>query len=252
MMDTAFVLKKVAGELLNPLSIGLFIALCGLTALQLERLRAAKGLLALAFLWIAAVSYGPFGDAIAKPLERQFPALIETPVGIDYILVLGSGHATDAAVPITAQLGSTALARLSEGIRHYNRLGDAKLVVSGYSGPHDPNSHAAMERKAAIALGIAAEDIVMLEEARDTAEEALAMKQIAGTKPFILVTSATHMPRAYAIFRANGLNPVAAPTDYYAVGGSEWLQMPDSDGLKESERAFHEYLGQLWERIKRW
>ncbi|MDA3945139.1 MAG: YdcF family protein [Helicobacteraceae bacterium] len=237
---------------MSPLSIGLLIALNGLTALYLERLRAAKQLLSLAFVWIALFSYGPISDMLVKPLEQTYPALIDTPVGIDYILVLGNGHKSDASLPISSQVNATALKRLSEGIRHYYRLPGSKLIVSGYNGLYDPNTHAAMQKKMARSLGVDTDDIVMFETAKDTVEEAMMMKKIVGDKPFILVSSATHMPRAYKIFSSYGLNPIAAPTDYYAVGESEWVHMPNGNALEGSEKAFHEYYGLIWEWIKQW
>ncbi len=250
MSDTLFLLKKVVGELINPLSIGLFIALAGLVSLYFGRFRAAKPLFTLAFVWIVLVSYAPVSDMLVKPLEQSYSALIDTPVGIDYILVLGSGHKSDASLPISSQMSATALKRLNEGIRHYYRLPGSKLIVSGYNGVHDANTHAAMQKKTALTLGVDADDIVMLEAAKDTVEEAMMMKKVVGDQPFILVSSATHMPRAYKIFTSLGLNPIAAPTDYYAVGESEWIQMPDGYALQGSEKAFHEYYGLVWEWVK--
>ena len=250
MLDAVFIVKKIVGEVMGPLSIGLFIAFIGLVALYIERLRIAKQLLTLAFVWIALVSYGPVSDMLVKPLEQKFPALIETPVNVNYILVLGNGHHSDESLPITTQVSSTALIRLNEGIRHYYRLADAKLIVSGYSGLHDINSHASMQKKVALSLGLDADDILMFDEAQDTLQEAEAMKKLVGKQPFILVTTATHMPRAHKIFTTLGLNPIAAPTDYHAVGKSEWLHTPNGGSLKGSDKAFHEYYGLTWEWIK--
>jgi uncharacterized SAM-binding protein YcdF (DUF218 family) len=176
--------------------------------------------------------------------------LIETPVNVDYILVLGSGHISDKTLPITSQISTTALTRLSEGIRHYNRLADVKLVVSGYGGRRDTNSHASMEKRAARALGVESDDIIMFETPKDTYEEAVAMKKVAANKPFILVTSASHMPRAIKIFKEQGLNPIAAPTDYQVRSERGWLLMPSGEGLCNSDLAFHEYLGLAWEWVK--
>jgi len=250
MADTLFILKKIVGELSGPLSIGLFIAFAGLAALHIGRLKAAKLLLSSAFVWIILVSYEPVGDLLLRPLEQTYPALIKTPSDVGYVLVLGSGHKSDVKLPINAQLKTAALARLSEGMRHYNNLPGAKLVVSGYSGPHDKHTHAEMLKSAADALGIDAGEIIMLERPKDTVEEAAAMKEVVGTKPFILVTSASHMPRAFAIFTAQGLQPIAAPTDYHVRGESEWLHMPRGESLCSSDIAFHEYLGLAWEWIK--
>ena len=235
---------------MNPLSIGLIFATFGLISLFLSRYRVAKIILPLSVIWIALFSYGPISDMLLKPLENRHSALLKTPVGVDYVLVLGNGHKTDVCLPITTELDPTAVIRLSEGIRHYNNLGDAKLVVSGYAGLYDKNCHAQMQKRLAIALGIPAEDIITFDTPKDTQEEALAMKKLAGVKPFILVTTASHMPRAYKIFTKLGLKPIAAPTDYHARGTSEWLHMPRGDALRGSDIAFHEYYGLIWEWIK--
>jgi len=250
-MDALFLLKKIVGELMNPLSIGLMIAFLGLLALFFNRYRLAKFLLPFSLIWIATFSYGPVSDALLKPLENHHTALLETPVNVDYILVLGNGHKTDVCLPITTELDPTAVIRLSEGIRHYNKLGDAKLVVSGYAGLYDENCHAQMQKRLAIALGVPAGDIVTFDSPKDTYEEAEAMKKLTGTKPFILVTTASHMPRAFSIFTKLGLTPIAAPTDYHARGASEWLHMPRGDALRGSDIAFHEYYGLIWEWIKK-
>ena len=249
MADSLFILKKVVGELSGPLSVGLFIAFIGLAALFAGRLKTAKLFLPFAFVWIALFSYGPVSDLLLKPLEQSFPALIETPEAA-YILVLGNGHSSDEKLPITSQISATALARLSEGVRHYNRLEGARVVVSGYRGVHDPNTHASIQKKAAMALGVDAGDIIMFEEPRDTQEEAMAMKKLVGSAPFILVTSASHMARAMAIFRSQGLSPIAAPADYHLQGESAWLHMPRGESLRSSDLAFHEYLGLARERIR--
>jgi len=249
-MDTLFILKKVVGELMNPLSIGLILSSFGLIALYLQRNTMAKFLLTFSIVWIATFSYGPVSDALLKPLENKYLGLLNTPVNIDYILVLGNGHKTDECLPITAELDPTAVIRLSEGIRHYNRLGDAKLVVSGYAGLYDENCHAQMQKRLAIALGVDRGDIVTFDDPQDTQQEAEAMKKLVGSRKFILVTTASHMPRAIGIFKKLGLNPIAAPTDYHARGTSEWLHMPRGDALRGSDIAFHEYYGLIWEWIK--
>ena len=250
-MDAIFLLKKVVGELMNPLSIGLIIAVIGLLSLYKERYKRSKLLLTCSLVWIALFSYGPVSDLLLRPLENRHPALLNTPVNVEYVMVLGNGHNSDKCLPITAELEPTAVIRLNEGIRHYNHLGDAKLVVSGYAGLYDVNCHAQMQKRLAMALGVERDDIITFDTPKDTQEEAVAMKRVVGSKPFILVTTASHMPRAYAIFKKEGLNPIAAPTDYHVRGDSEWLHMPRGDALRRSDIAFHEYYGLIWEWIKK-
>ena len=50
------------------------------------------------------------------------------------------------------------------------------------------------------------------------------------------------------MFKKMGTRPIAAPADFQVVWGP--LRgidfFPKADALKDTERAFHEYLGLLW------
>ena len=76
------------------------------------------------------------------------------------------------------------------------------------------------------------------------------MREAVGEAPFLLVTSASHMPRAMMLNRKAGLNPIPAPTARRAAGTTLksdpafWL--PSAGALEMSERAIHEYLGIAW------
>ena len=99
-------------------------------------------------------------------------------------------------------------------------------------------------------LGVPAQDIVLDRKSKNTEEEAVFIFPTVGKAPFVLVTSASHMPRAMGLFRKLGMNPIAAPTDYLAKGHRSWepdTVFPGYYGLYESERAVYEYLGITWE-----
>ena len=85
---------------------------------------------------------------------------------------------------------------------------------------------------------------------KDTKEEALFTKGLVRKKPFILVTSATHMPRAMKIFKNLGLNPIPAPTDFHKGEFKGYLRKPSAYHFNLSEIAMHEYIGILWEKLK--
>jgi len=89
----------------------------------------------------------------------------------------------------------------------------------------------------------------------DTGQEAHAVREALGEgTSLLLVTSASHMPRAMAHFQAVGLAPIAAPTHYLAYREDPdtlgyWV--PSSQNLYKIERALHETLGMIatrWER----
>ena len=101
-------------------------------------------------------------------------------------------------------------------------------------------------------LGVGKAELVPLGEPRDTEEESRQIGQIVGPQQFILVTSASHMPRAMGLFQKRGLHPIPAPTDYLAPrhGWESDDFVPDGYKLFEVQSAFYEYLGLAWERLR--
>jgi len=235
-----------------PLPFGMILLLLGVWKLYQNRITAARRFLVGGVTWISLFSYGPFANLLLHPLESRYSALIEVPDEIAYIYILGYGHHTNTSLSITSQVDKEAIVRLAEGIRLYHALhGKAKLILSGYSGLHDPTPHAIMQQKLAISLGIPKKDIILVPKASDTEEEAEAAKEITRFKPMILVTSAYHMPRAIKWFHHLGLSPYPAPTYHLAsVVHPNYLSLFSSDALKGSTIAIHEYLGILWQKIK--
>ena len=72
--------------------------------------------------------------------------------------------------------------------------------------------------------------------------------RLLGSQPFLLVTSAYHMPRAMRQMRRAGAAAIPAPGQQLVrvKTGIEWGKLiPGSAGLGKTERAFHEYLGLL-------
>jgi len=67
-------------------------------------------------------------------------------------------------------------------------------------------------------------------------------------KEILLVTSASHMPRAAALFRKHGFIVHPAPTDFNGTENDAFLYfklLPSADALEQTCTALHEYLG-LW------
>ena len=81
------------------------------------------------------------------------------------------------------------------------------------------------------------------ENARYTAD----MLMPANIKRILLVTDASHMPRASGYFQRYGFDVVAAPTRFYSVGdysGRPWAYYyPSAYNFERSVAALHEYLG---------
>jgi uncharacterized SAM-binding protein YcdF (DUF218 family) len=99
-------------------------------------------------------------------------------------------------------------------------------------------------------FGVAPNRLFAERQSRDTFENALFSRQIANYRPgerWLLVTSAAHMPRAIAAFRAVGFSVEAYPVDYQTTGLPEDFlpsSMPSS-----TDTAVHEWIGLIAYRV---
>ena len=258
-----FWLKKTVGYWLMPLPFCLALMVAGLLLLRSTRHpRAGRRLLLAGALLLLVLSNRQVGQALLRPLERQYAAIPELAPGAPLpaplaacrtIVILGGGHADRAGFSATNQLSSSALARLTEGVRLARRLPEATLIVSGPAAGNGA-PHASVLAQAAVSLGLDPRRIVQLDTARDTDDEAQELRRRIGPGvPFALVTSAWHMPRAVALMRRAGLAPLPCPADFLSHDDGEthagdWLC--DLSGLEQSTWAIYERLGATWARLQ--
>ncbi len=235
-----FILKKIISNLVQFVpGIPILLLLC---SLALKRLRAFVALIALSLL---ALSSPPVSNAFVGSLEDQYPPLQRPPASTSAIAVLGYGHSSQPMRSPNSVLMAGALSRLSEAVRLWYLAPQAKFVVSGgYMMNDNSYTHAEAMARAAIQLGVREENIIQLRDGRDTAEEASLMRELARKGRLVVVTSATHMPRAIGLFKRQGVRAVAAPSDYLVVN-SPWWRF-SAYYLHNADRALHEYVGMLW------
>lgn len=241
-----FFIKKIVSAFLMPLPIGLILLFIGVFFLLFNSYKKGRFFVIISFVWLALFSNAYISNSLLYPLEQNHKALLTIPK-VNYVLVLGGGHKTNNNLSITSQVNTISVNRLAEGIRIYKKLENAKLIVSGYSGLNDKTPHAFMQKKLAISLGVKKEDILTMPNPKDTAQEALAVKEIVKNKKFILVTSASHMTRAMLLFKKQNLKVIAAPTGH--LFDKKFLKF-NAKNLYKSKIAFHEYLGIVWGKIK--
>ena len=244
-MDTLFILKKTISFFVEPFGFVLFLFLLGLYYLYRSRFTKAKIFLSFSFVLLFLFSYPPFSNLLVDNLEEVYPRFESTDANISYIHVLGGGNTDDDLQPLSSMLGDSSLKRVVEGVLLQKRYPAAKLIFTGYAGD-TTLANAEVSSKMAFALGISVKDMIINPKPKDTKEEALFTKGIVGSKPFILVTSATHMLRAIKIFGDLGMNPIPAPTDFKKQNIRSFWMKPDIETFKNSQAAVHEYIALLW------
>jgi uncharacterized SAM-binding protein YcdF (DUF218 family) len=181
---------------------------------------------------------------LLAPLEGRYPPLAASTdlANVRYIVVLGSSYWPHDSVPVTAALNYVGLTRIVEGVRLAKRLGAVRLVVFG--GGQTPSAIGYAEL--AHDLGISSDAIIVNDRPRDTGQEAEQVARVVGAEPFLLVTSANHMPRAVLLMERAGAHPIPAPTDQRSDSstGLDWVSLlPDVDRLRDTQIALHEYFG---------
>jgi len=245
-----FILKKIAGALLMPLPALLLLGIAGWVLWARGRWkRTGQGMVAASLLLLSLLGLSPLADALVRPLERSVPAFPGD--SVDFVVVLASGHVSDSTLPVSARLSATALVRLVEGIGIATAQPWSRLVLSGWGGA-DPRANADVYRETAAALGFPETRIILDPRPKDTRQEAELLAPLLRGHRFALVTSASHMPRALALFRAQGLEPVPAPTGHLSKvpPALDLLDfVPDENALARTRFAWHETLGRIWARL---
>ena len=250
-----FLLKKIVAPLVLPLSVCIGILLIGVCCLFFTRKqKTGKAIILLGIASLIIFSYAPVADVALRSLEYRYPPLVDVVPFSDvaWVVVLGGGHHSDSTLPVTSQLSESSISRLVEGIRIHRLLPESRLLLSGGT-VFDPVPEANVMAEVAGTMGIEGNKIILEERSRDTKDQARFIHEIVGDERFVLVTSASHMPRSMALFRKFQMNPIPAPADYLVkkrqkIGPS--LFFPNLESLRKMERVFHEYLGLGWARLR--
>src|SRR3990172_2218739 len=258
-----FILKKIIGQLFFPVPLCLEILIVGLLMLLLTRKqKAAKIILSVGVILFTILSYPALSNTFLRRLEYQYPPLISTAASdfvpgevvpqVRWVVVLGGGHISDPKIPVTSQLSDASLVRLIEAIRLHNQIPESKLILSEGK-VFDPVPCAETMAGVAKALGVKQEDLILESESKDTIDEARIIKSIVGNDKFILVTSASHMPRSMGMFKKLGMQPIPAPTGYSIVRSQRISPgdfFPSSGGLRRAEGVLYEYMGLIWAKLR--
>lgn len=257
-----WVLKKVISRFLFPVPLCIEVLAVGLLLLCFTRKqKTGKTFVALAGLLLLLFASHAVSGLLLSPLEGRYPPLLVRPGSpppaelkdVKFVVVLAAGSKDDASRPIETQLDDSTVARLVEGVRVSKALSGSRLVLSG--GPVTSGAWSLAQAMAQLAqeLGVDRSAMILETQSYDTEGEARLVAPIVGQQPFILVTEASHLPRAVGLFRKQGAHPLPDPMGYHSSPGAP-LQLtellPDAEGLNGSERAVYEYLGLAWAKLR--
>lgn len=253
---------KLVLPLLQPLGLSCLL-LTG--ALLMHRRRAASRLLAGMALLILLLAGNHFvAHGLLRSLERRVPTPAVLP-SADAI-ILASGGLLPHEPPRRSVELNEAGDRTLYAARLYKAGLAPNVLCGGGALPWAPRERAYAEDEVAMLtwLGVPREAIWSVPTARTTREEALHARDLLkqqGVKRALLVTSALHMPRTLAVFRAtlDDVDVVPAPTDFRATDSPRpplvaklRRLIPNARDLDLTTQVAHEYLGLLYYRLRGW
>ncbi len=246
-----FIASKVLWVLADPGNLLLIFLVLGTVLMWTPWRRAGRRLATLCTLALLALAIFPVGALVVQALENRIPPPKDLPAEVGGIVVLG-GMIDQFVSEARGQpsIGG-AVERLTEFATLARRYPDAKLIFTGGSGNlSDQTIKESDEVKPFLeSLGLDTTRVLFEGDSRNTYENAVYSKQIGepGAEPWILVTSAFHMPRALGCFRETGWTVIPYPVDY-ATSGTMELRAGFNliAGLSSLSFATHEWLGLMF------
>lgn len=169
---------------------------------------------------------------------RQFP-------NARTIVVLTGWAADDTNMPLSGRLSASAAYRILMALELFHGRPDAHVIVSG------DDTTARVMGAVLTKLGVPRDKLVIEGHSLTTADSAANLRPLLADQVFFLVTSAGHLPRAMAAIEKQRLRAIPVPTDHQ-LPRQWWLAepRPAPSSLTVSDLAIHEYLGQLYYRLR--
>jgi uncharacterized SAM-binding protein YcdF (DUF218 family) len=246
-----FLLKKLLTTLILPPAGPILLAFLGLWLMRSQSRRWRNGGLWLAILSLAGLlllSMPIVGKALMAPLE-QYPPISAAQLQRAQAIVILGGGSYFAPEYGGDTVGSATLERLRYGAR-LARESRLPLLVTGGAPTGGRPEGELMRDTLEQDFGV---KVRWVETAsRDTTENAslsAPLLKAAGISRIALVSNGWHLPRAIPLFAKQGLEVTPAPMAFIS-GESSLPTALLPGGLGASREALHEYLGQLYNRIK--
>lgn len=244
--------KHLFEAIINPFFISLLLLTCSAIVLFLTNAKKyVRFSILLALVGFLSLSTGFLPKWLTAQLESQYPIVNTASPDVHWIVVLGGGEANLETMPANNLLYSASIKRLLEAVRLFRQIPNAKIILSG--GDYGQGKTEAENLNEVLSwLEVPAENIVLETKSVNTIGQAQQIKQWLGKEPFYLVTSATHMPRAMYLCKHQGLNPIAAPTDFTLYWDDErWTKyfIPNPNNMVYFSIAWHEILGLVWSKL---
>lgn len=264
-MDTIFfILSKVVQFCIEPLNWSFVFVLLSLLFLSLRKPRLCKRFLLLALFYFLIVGWIPASELVLRGLENLVPKTSLASLsegGVGGIIILG-GAIEGGEIALDRgeiSIGSAA-ERVTKAFELIRKYPNQPFIFSGYSGRVNPKGMSEAEAFQQLIteqglLEITQKTAHYENQSRNTYENVLYMKPMiakygqksasGNLKPWLLVTSASHMYRSVRIFEKQGIDVIPVPVDYQTANNLSWTNFDLTGGAQNWNTVLHELVGLL-------
>lgn len=251
-----FFLSKVLALVTQPLHWVIVLLLLSLLTLKRAPI-AGRRLLWAGMGVLLLMGWQPLPDMLIRELESQYA---EIAPGADlhaYVGVVVLGGATEPGRVAEAHaqpLFNDAGERLTATIALLQRNPQLRVVYTGGEGDLLGSGPSEAERAKGffVSMGLPVQRVEYEAVSRTTHENAVLTAQLPGIdtkQPWLLLTSAWHMPRSMGAFIKAGWNVTAYPVDFRTAPNTPWTTYSLKDGARDWQLALHELVGLLAYRL---
>ena len=245
-------LHKILPAFVLPIMLVIIVILIGLIKNKKKLIYIAIGLLYI----------------LSTPIfSNNFMKIVEVSGHNDYRKPISAIDSADAIVVLSGMLGINEVGdstyikwgdpdRFFGGMALFKAGKTQMLVFTGGKMPWDKAKKTEGEvlKEFAISNGIASEKIFVTKDVENTADEAVAVKElISPSRRITLVTSAFHMYRAKRLFEKQGFEVIPYKVDYKSDRNKEITVidfLPSAEYLKNTEMGFREIVGRIFYLVK--
>lgn len=213
----------------------------------------SRALVGVALLGMLLTAWKPLPEAVLRHLESQYTevapdAKLEGFVGV---IVLGGGLESGRTQLAHTQPGlNDAGERMTATVALLRHSPQLRVLFTGGEGMLMGVGQTEAERAKIFfdSLGVEGTKVQYESASRNTFENAVLTAKLPGVDPqqrWLLLTSASHMPRSMATFAKAGWNVTAYPVDFRTGADSDWLDFALASGASDWQNALHELVGLL-------
>ena len=253
-MDTLFfIASKVTQFCLEPFNLILLSVLFSLLFLLLRKYALCKRFLQMTLIGFFIIGYLPLSELPLRALENAIPPIdLKTlqPDKVGGLIILGvaiDGDTTSDRQQVS--LGSAA-ERATKAFELMRLYPDLPFIFTGNSGDLSPQGMPEAEafKQLIQEQGLGAHRGYFEGRSRNTYENAVLLKPLlieagGAKRPWILLTSASHMLRSTQIFKQQGITVLPFPVDYQTRSYLDWTGFDLTLGAQQWANFLHETVG---------